>query len=97
MARSYSRERALLRDAANSAFGRQRDVLESAGRLLGGLSQLSGRKLIQKTPLAPKKSGIGGFIATGLAAAIVAGVAYVAWQLLRTDDKAWIDDEFDVD
>ena len=89
MARSYSRERAMLRDAANSAFGRQRDVLESAGRLLGGLSQLTGRKLIQKTPLAPKKSGIGGFIAAGL--------AYVAWQLLRTDDNAWVDDEFDVD
>jgi hypothetical protein len=97
MARSYSRERAMLRDAANSAFGRQRDVLESAGRLLGGLSQLTGRKLIQKTPLAPKKSGIGGFIAAGLAVAIVAGVAYVAWQLLRTDDNAWVDDEFDVD
>jgi hypothetical protein len=29
--------------------------------------------------------------------AIVAGVAYVAWQLLRTDDNAWVDDEFDVD
>ncbi|MBJ7433476.1 MAG: hypothetical protein JHC62_03425 [Microbacteriaceae bacterium] len=97
MARSYSRERALLRGTANTAFGRQRDVLESAGRLLGGLSQISGRKLIQKTPLALKKSGIGGFIATGLAVAIVAGIAYVAWQLLRTDDKAWTDDEFDVD
>lgn len=97
MSRSYSRERAVLRDAANNAFGRQRDVLESAGRLLGGLSQLANRKLIQKTPLAPKKSEIGGFIATGLAVAIVAGVAYVAWRLLRTDDGAWVDDEFDVD
>jgi hypothetical protein len=87
----------MLRGTANAAFGRQRDGLESAGRLLGGLSQLSGRKLIQKTPLALKKSGIGGFIATGLAVAIVAGIAYVAWQLLRTDDNAWVDDEFDVD
>ena len=97
MAKSYSRERALLRDAANSAFGRQRDVLESAGKLLSDLTQLAGRKIVQKTPLAPKKSGIGGFIAAGLAVAIVGGVAYVAWQLLRTDDKAWVDDEFDVD
>jgi len=97
MAKSYSRERALLRDAANSAFGRQRDVLESAGKLLSDLTHLAGRKLVQKTSLAPKKSGIGAFIATGLAVAIVAGAAYVAWQVLRTDDDAWIDDEFDVD
>ena len=97
MAKSYSRERALIREAASSAFGRQRDVLESAGKLLSELTQLAGRKIIQKTPLAPKKSGIGGFIATGLAVAIVAGAAYVAWQVLRTDDDAWIDDDFDVD
>jgi hypothetical protein len=97
MARSYSRERAFLRDAANSGFGRQRDVLESAGKLLGNLVQFAGRKLVQKTPLRPKKSGIGGFIGAGLAVAIVAGVAYVAWQLLRTDDNAWVDDDFDVD
>jgi hypothetical protein len=97
MAGSYSKERAMLRDAANSAFGRQRDVLESAGKILGDLTRLAGRKLVQKTPLKPKKSGLGGFIATGLAVAIVAGVAYVAWQLLRTDDNAWVDDEFDVD
>lgn len=97
MAKSYSRERALLRDAANSAFGRQRDVLESAGKLLSNLTRLAGRKIVQKTPFAPKKSGIGGFIAAGLAVAIVAGVAYVAWQLLRTDDNAWVVDEFDVD
>ncbi len=97
MAKSYSRERALFRDAANSAFGRQRDVIESAGKLLSELTQLAGRKLVQKTPLEPKRSGIGGFIATGLAVAIVAGAAYVAWQVLRTDDNAWIDDEFDVD
>jgi hypothetical protein len=97
MARSYSRERALLRDAASSAFGRQRDVLESAGRLLGDLSQLASRKLAHKPPLKPNKSGVGGFIATGLAVAIVAGVAYMAWQFLRTDDNAWVDDEFDVD
>lgn len=65
MARSYSRERAFLRDAANSGFDRQRDVLESAGKLLGNLTQLAGRKLVQKTPLRPKKSGIGGFIGAG--------------------------------
>jgi hypothetical protein len=97
MARSYSRERAILRDAANSAFGRQRDVLESAGRILADLTQLAGRNLVSKTRIAPKKSGVGGFIAAGFAVAIVAGAAYVAWQVLRTDDNAWVDDGFDVD
>lgn len=42
-------------------------------------------------------SGLGSFIAAGFAVALVAGVAYVAWQTLRTDDDAWIDDEFEVD
>jgi len=97
VAKSYSRERAIIRDAANSAFGRHRDVLESAGKILADLTQLAGRKFVQKTPIAPKKSGIGSFIATGLAVAIVAGAAYVAWQVLRTDDNAWVDDDFDVD
>jgi hypothetical protein len=50
-----------------------------------------------KTPVVPKKSGLGGFIAAGLGVALVAGVAYLAWQLLRTDDNAWVDDDFDVD
>ena len=97
MAKSYSRERALIRDAANSVFGRQRDLLESTGKLLSNLTQLAGRKVVRRTALAPKKSSIGGFIATGLAVAIVAGATYVAWQALRRDDNAWVDDEFDVD
>jgi hypothetical protein len=41
--------------------------------------------------------GFGGFVLAGLAVALVAGVAYVAWETLRTDDDAWTDDEFDVD
>jgi hypothetical protein len=47
--------------------------------------------------MARTKSGVGGFIAAGFAVAIVAGAAYVAWQVLRTDDNAWVDDEFEVD
>jgi hypothetical protein len=50
-----------------------------------------------KTSPAPKKSGLGSFIAAGFGVALVAGVAYVAWQVLRTDDEAWVDDDFDVD
>jgi hypothetical protein len=57
----------------------------------------AGQKLLKKTPLAPRKSGLGGFIATGFAIALVAGAAYLAWQVLREDSDAWVDDEFDVD
>lgn len=127
MGSSYRRDIENIRDAAGSAFGRQRDVLESAARILADASRLAarfgrndvaprlrdeyeshlaplvasglagGKKLLAKTPVAHKKSGLGSFIATGLAIAAVAGVAYVAWQVLRTDDEAWVDDDFDVD
>ena len=127
MSKSYSRELADIRRAAGSAFGRQRDVLESAGHILADAARLAGnygrsdiaprvrdeydarlapliasglvagRKLLAKTPMAPKKSGLGGFIAAGFTIALVAGAAYVAWQVLRTDDEAWVDDDFDVD
>jgi hypothetical protein len=97
MAKSYSKEFDELRDAAGSAFGRQREVLESAARILAGAARLAGRRTVTKSALASTKSGIGGFIAAGFAVALVAGAAYVAWQVLRTDDGAWVDDEFDVD
>ncbi len=57
----------------------------------------AGRRAWAKTPVAPKKSGLGGFIAAGFGVALIAGAAYLAWQVLRTDDEAWIDDDFDVD
>jgi hypothetical protein len=127
MPTSYSKELANLTRAAGNTFGRQRDLLDSAGRILADAARLAGnygrnevvprarneyeahiapliasglvagRRLVAKTPLAPKKSGLGGFIAAGLGVALVAGVAYVAWQVLRTDDDAWVDDDFDVD
>lgn len=128
MAKSYAQELDDIRRAARGAFGRQRDVFESAVHVLNDAARLaqrygkrevfprvrdeyderlapliasgvaSGRRLLSKAPLAGKpKSGIGGFIAAGFAVALVAGVAYVAWQVLRTDDEAWVDDDFDVD
>lgn len=127
MAKSYSKELAEIGRATGTTFGRQRDVLDSAGRILADAARLAsrygrnevaprarseyeshiapliasglvaGRRLLAKTPVAPKKSGLGSFIAAGFGVALVAGVAYVAWQVLRTDDEAWIDDEFDVD
>lgn len=127
MARSYSREIADIRDAAGSAFSRQRDVLESAGSILADAARLAerygrstvaprarreydtrlapliasglvaGRRLMAKNPVVPKKSGLGSFIAAGFGVALIAGVAFVAWQVLRTDDDAWVDEEFEVD
>lgn len=127
MPTSYSRELAAITRAMGNAFGRQRDVLDSARHILADAARLAGnygrneigprardeyesriapliasslvagRRLIAKTPVVPKKSGLGGFIAAGLGVALVAGVAFVAWQVLRTDDSAWVDDDFDVD
>lgn len=127
MPTSYSKELATITRAAGNTFGRQRDILDSAGRILADAARLAGnygrneigprvrdeyesnlapliasglvagRRLIKTTPIASKKSGLGGFIAAGFGVALVAGIAYVAWQVLRTDDDAWVDDDFDVD
>lgn len=127
MPTSYSKELSAITRAAGSAFGRQRDVLDSAGQILADAARLAGtysrdeigprardeyesriapliasglvagRRLFAKTPAAPQKSGLGGFIAAGFGVALIAGIAYVAWQVLRTDDEAWVDDDFDVD
>lgn len=101
MARSYIRELSGLQGAAQSTLGRQRAVLNSAAGILAGAAKLAARygrdEIQRRTAPAPKKSGLGGFIAAGFAVALVAGVAYVAWQTLRTDENAWVDDDFDVD
>jgi hypothetical protein len=41
----------------------------------------------------PKSSGPGRYILIGIAVVAVAGVAYAAWQTLRSDDDLWINDE----
>lgn len=127
MPTSYSKELSTITRAAGNAFGRQRDILDSAGRILADAARLAGnygrnefgprardeyesriapliaggvvagRRLMAKSPAIPKKSGLGGYIAAGFGVALVAGIAYVAWQVLRTDNEAWVDDEFDVD
>jgi hypothetical protein len=97
----------ILADAARLAARYSRDEIAPRARseyaehlaplLATGLA--AGRRYLRNTPLpvAKKKSGLGSFIAAGFAIALVAGVAYVAWQTLRTDDEAWVDDEIDVD
>lgn len=98
MSRSYSREFDALRRVAGDTFGRQRDVLDSALRILTDTARHAGREALSHSPIpARKKSGLGGFVLAGFAVALVAGVAYVAWQTLRTDDESWVDDDFDVD
>ena len=127
MSKSYSRELDDIRRASGSAFGRQRDVLESVSRIVADASRLAsrygrnevaprvrhefdshlapliasglvaGRKALSKAPGRKKATGLGGFIAAGFGVAIIAGAAYLAWQILRTDEGSWVDDDFDVD
>lgn len=98
MSHSYAREFDALRRVAGETFGRQRDVLESALHILADTARQAGKSAVAHSPIAPrKKSGLGGFVLAGFAVALVAGAAYVAWQTLRTDDEAWIDDDFDID
>lgn len=97
----------ILADAARLAARYSRDEVAPRARseyaehlaplIATGLA--AGRRYLRNTsvPVPQKKSGLGSFIAAGFAVALVAGVAYVAWQTLRTDDDAWTDDEFDVD
>lgn len=62
-----------------------------------GREIVASRKSLVKAPVARPKSGLGSFIAAGVGVALIAGAAYLAWQVLRNDDGAWVDDDFDVD
>ena len=99
MANKYAKQFSEVKNQARSVAGNQRVVLENAAGILAGAAKLAARygkaEIAKRT--APKKSGLGGFIAAGFAVALVAGVAYVAWQTLRTDDESWVDDDFDLD
>ena len=44
---------------------------------------------------APKKRGVGGYIALAVGVAALAGVAYAVWQTFRADDELWVADEPD--
>lgn len=74
-----------------------RDEYESHIAPLIASGVVAGRKLLAKAPAARRKSDFGRFVAAGFGVALIAGVAYLAWQVLRTDDEAWVDDDFDVD
>lgn len=97
----------ILADAAKLAARYSRDEIAPRARheyaehlaplLASGIA--ASRRYLRNAPVpvVKKKSGLGSFIAAGFAVALVAGVAYVAWQTLRTDDEAWVDSDFDVD
>ncbi len=97
----------IISDAARLAARYSRDEIEPRARreyadhiaplIATGIA--AGRRYLRDAPIrrAPAKSGLGSFITAGFAVAVVAGIAYVAWQTLRTDEGAWIDDEFEVD
>lgn len=97
----------ILADAARLAARYSRDEIAPRARheyadhlaplIASGLAASKRYLRNAPVPVAKKKSGLGSFVAAGFAVALVAGVAYVAWQTLRTDDTAWTDDEFDVD
>lgn len=87
MSKSYSQE---LAEITRAEFDARIAPLIASGLV-------AGKRMLSKTPLAPKKSGLRSFIAAGFGVALIAGVAYFAWQVLRTDDEAWVDDDFDVD
>ena len=97
----------IISDAARLAARYSRDEIEPRARreyadhiaplIATGIA--AGRRYLRDAPIrrVPSKSGLGTFIAAGFAVAVVAGIAYVAWQTLRTDEAAWVDDEFEVD
>ena len=98
MASKYAKQFSAVKNQARSVAGNQRAVLENAAGILAGAAKLAaryGKSEITKRAT-PKKSGLGGFIAAGFAVALLAGVAYVAWQTLRTDNESW-DEDFDLD
>ncbi len=78
---------------------RARETYDARVAPLVGAGMELGRHLLKKPAPAvvARKSGLGTFVLDGLGVAAVAAVAYVAWQTLRTDDDAWVDDDFDVD
>lgn len=74
-----------------TASKRISDASAKASKAYGSVSSKVGVK--------PKKSGLGfgGWTLIVLGAALVAGIAYAAWQTLRADDELWVLDESDDD
>jgi hypothetical protein len=100
-AASASRER-LVDDvfpAVSSALGSALAILEVAKdprvREVMKRAASRGSSVVRKAGIGGTQStrGPGRYILIGVGIVAVAGVAYAAWQTLRSDDDLWIDDE----
>jgi cytochrome c-type biogenesis protein CcmH/NrfG len=80
--------------SVTSALGSALAALEIAKtqRVQGALKRVK-KAGARADILESKKTGPGRYILAGVALVAVIGVAYAAWQTLREDDGAWIDDE----
>lgn len=74
------------RQAATSGRRFAADTLDSGARLAQ-----HARAVVAPSP-SRKGPGVGGYILIGLGLALVASVAYAAWQTLRADESLWIED-----
>ena len=72
------------------ASARNTDVQAAVGR-----AKSAGRSVASKTGLVKAKPSVGPgrYILIGVGIVAAAGIAYAAWQTLRSDDDLWIDDE----
>ena len=83
----------------SSALGSALAILEAAKnpevRAALGRATSLGRSAASRTGLVKAKPapGPGRYILIGVGIVAAAGIAYAAWQTLRSDDDLWIDDE----
>ena len=81
----------------SSALGSALAILEAAKnpdvRAALGRATSLGRSAASRTGLVKSKPGPGRYILIGVGIVAAAGIAYAAWQTLRSDDDLWIDDE----
>jgi hypothetical protein len=76
--------------AVSSAFGSALTLAEIAkdARVREAINRVRKDKLVPE-----KSSGPGRFILMAVGFVAVAGIAYAAWQTLRSDDDLWVGDE----
>jgi hypothetical protein len=79
--------------AVTGAFGSAMTLAELAkdARVRDAIDRIRKGKVVEP----PKSSGPGRFILMTVGMVALAGVAYAAWQTLRSDDDLWVGDEAD--
>jgi len=84
--------------AVSSALGTALAALEVARSpqvrdAIANITDNTRRARSSNGTMSTPSSGPGKYILLGLGIVVAAGVAYAAWQTLRSDDDLWIDDE----